>query len=98
MEINLSTFVSKSRALGLSYQGCVEEFACVGLYYPYHLKGFNERNHQPHTHSFEGLVREILGNYAIFSIEGLEEYYSKQELEFIEGALAALKNKFGGEK
>ena len=98
MKTKLSTFVSKSRALGLSYQDCIEEFACVGLYYPYHLKGFDEQNYQPHTHSFEELVREILKNYAIFSIDGFEEYYSKQELEFITDAIKALKDKFGGEK
>ncbi len=98
MDMKLFTVVSKSRALGLSYQDCVEEFACVGLYYPYHLEGFDEKNYQPHAHSFEALVREILENYAIFSIDGFEEYYSKQELEFITDTIKALKDKFGGEK
>lgn len=58
------------------------EFARAGLYFPYHTtKVVGDRGHD---HYFEGVLEALLDDPEGFSIQGYEEYYSKQEMEMLE--------------
>ena len=37
-----------------------------------------------HAHNFEGVLEALLNDPEEFSIQGFEEYYSKQEIEMLE--------------
>lgn len=58
------------------------EFIKDGLYFPFNL-GNNIENWEDHAHSFEDVIRYLIDNPYKFSIDGYEEYYSKQEIEFL---------------
>ena len=55
-------------------------------YYPFWLdeERKEDNDFQPHAHSFDDALCWLLHNPEHFSIEGLEEYYSKQEIDFLE--------------
>ena len=57
------------------------EYARTGLYFPYRTK--DTKNWQEHAHGFEGVIEALLEEPEGFSIEGCEEYYSRQELEML---------------
>ena len=57
------------------------EYARTGLYFPYRTK--DTKDWQEHAHGFEGVIEALLEEPESFSIEGFEEYYSRQELEMI---------------
>jgi len=65
------------------------EYARSGLYFPYNTEQTAEKEYNGHSHSFQGVIRALLEDPAGFTTVGFEEYYSKQELQF----LAALQNK-----
>ena len=70
----------------------METFAHSGLYYPYKTKdSVTTDDWQDHCHSFDELLHVIADEYESFSIEGFEDYYSKQEREFIQAILDAYK-------
>jgi len=72
-------------------EGCIEyvmsEFVKGGLYFPFKYGAEEEKGR--HSHTFDGLIQDVMRNPQEFSIEGYEEYYSDQELEF----LTKIKNK-----
>ena len=68
-----------------------EEIANFNLTFPYQLKGKEKDDWTHHAHTWHELVQDILEDYEIFSIEGFEEYYSKQEQKFIDKLLLGLK-------
>ncbi len=60
------------------------EFVKGGLIYPFHSEPPEEEQHPNHTHAFSSVVEYLLKKPCYFSIEGFEEYYSKQERELLE--------------
>ena len=66
------------------------EYARTCLYFPYHttiaLGGHG------HDHSFEGVLEALLDDPEGFSIQGYEEYYSKQEMKMLETIQRKLRN------
>ena len=44
-----------------------------------------------HAHNFEGVLEALLDDPEGFSIQGLEEYYSQQEIEMLEAIQRKLK-------
>ena len=71
-------------------EGTLSEVVCeylrTSLYYPFWLdEDRNEdRDFQPHAHSFDWVLSYLMEYPEHFSIEGFEEYYSKQEIELIQ--------------
>ena len=58
------------------------EYARTGLTFPYYTtKALGGRGHD---HYFEGVLVSLLDDPMGFSIQGFEEYYSKQEIEMLE--------------
>ena len=73
-------------------QSVFETFSQMGLYYPYKIKDSTIIDDwQGHCHTFNQLLNVIADEYEFFSIEGFEDYYSKQEREFIQAILNAYK-------
>ncbi len=70
-------------------KGCIEyvlsELCHRGLCYGYSIA--NERNH---SHTFQGVLEELVKHPKEFSIMGFEDAYSSQEKFFIETAKAEL--------
>ena len=65
------------------------EYARTGLYFPYYTtKAFGGRGHD---HYFEGVLESLIDDPEGFSIQGFEEYYSKQEIEMLETIQRKLK-------
>lgn len=65
------------------------EYLRTSLYYPFWLDENRDEDSipiQPHTHSFDDALQclLLLDNPEHFSIEGFEEYYSKQEIELLQ--------------
>ena len=59
------------------------EFAHSGLIFPYNTKPKGTNDYQEHDHYFKGVIKAVIDHPDTFSIEGLEEYYSKQEQELL---------------
>lgn len=59
------------------------EFVKRGLYYPFHSEPSWKEKNPNHEHEFEKVVEFLLEGPGFFSIEGFEEYYSKQEQELL---------------
>ena len=68
----------------LEYVVC--EYLATSLYYPFWLDEDRntDRDFQPHDHSFNDVLSWLLHYPEHFSIEGFEEYYSKQEIELLQ--------------
>lgn len=68
----------------LEYVVC--EYLATSLYYPFWLDADRntDRDFQPHDHSFNDVLSWLLHYPEHFSIEGFEEYYSKQEIELLQ--------------
>ena len=74
----------------------LEDVVCAGFFYPYKAKIIKEviedgekvikiAVDETHTHSFESVVNALYHSPESFSItKDQEEYYSKQELEYIQ--------------
>lgn len=69
----------------------IEEISHFNLIFPFHLEGKEIENYTHHAHTWQDLMYHILRDYKIFSIEGFEEFYSKQEQELIERLIKGLK-------
>jgi len=73
---------------GRHEEGCIEyvasEFIKGGLFYPYLSDGDYDENYtHDHEHTFSGVLADVIRNPKAFSVEGYEEYYSKQELRML---------------
>ena len=66
------------------------EYARTGLYFPYYT--MNALGGRGHDHYFEGVLESLLDDPEGFSIQGFEEYYSKQEIEMLEAIQRKLKH------
>ena len=67
----------------LTYVVC--EYLNDSLYYPFWLDdNRDDLPLQPHDHSFNDVLSWLLHYPNHFSIEGFEEYYSKQEIELLQ--------------
>ena len=64
----------------LLYVAC--EYVLKCLYFPYHT--MKAVGGDGHAHNFEGVLEALLNDPEEFSIQGFEEYYSKQEIEMLE--------------
>ena len=62
----------------------ISEYCKSGLYYPYNDKHTINKSHDNHAHSFEEVLVAVMDSPRTFTIDGFEEYYSKQEIELIE--------------
>lgn len=71
----------------------VEELSVYNLIFPYHLNGKEIENWTHHDHTWHHLMLTIMREYEIFSIEGFEEFYSKQEQELIKRLISGLKKR-----
>lgn len=87
----------KVRVDGRLEKGCLEyvccEFTKNGLFYPYRTKPDTSKWRE-HSHTFEGVLADLIHNPKTFSIKGFEEYYSKQEIEFLDAIQNKLLNDF----
>lgn len=65
------------------YVSC--EFAGAGLIYPFHTKQSRKDGWHDHEHGFSAVLGALLEDECPeeYSVEGFEEYYSKQELEML---------------
>lgn len=73
----------------------------AGFYYPYNDGQPCMDNFKPHVHELSWLLCALVRDPENFSIDGFEEYYSKQEQEFITAAkkkLVAIKDGRIGER
>ena len=59
------------------------EFIQSGLYYPYRNSATRACKYNEHDHTFEGVLMALLDDPKGFTIEGFEEYYSKQEIKML---------------
>ena len=59
------------------------EYIYSCLYFPYNDSSTKGQDYCGHSHYFEGVIEALLGDPSGFTIEGFEEYYSEQELEFL---------------
>ncbi len=59
------------------------EFVRDGVIYLFHCEPPEKEKYHEHAHSFEGVVSCLLEQPEYFSVAGFEEYYSRQELEFL---------------
>lgn len=59
------------------------EYAYSCLYFPYNDSSTKGKDYCGHCHSFEGVIEALLDDPSGFTIEDFEEYYSKQEMEFL---------------
>ena len=66
------------------------EYARTGLYFPYHTT--KALGGHGHDHFFEGVLEALLDDLEGFSIQGYEEYYSKQEMEMLEAIQRKLRD------
>jgi len=60
------------------------EFAKMSLYYPYHLKGKEIDGWEHHQHEFASVLSTLIDSPEIFSVCGFEEYYSEQQIFFLD--------------
>lgn len=80
----------KGKTIKQTEEGTLSEVVCeylrTSLYYPFWLdEDRNEdRDFQPHAHSFDWALSYLMEYPEHFSIEGFEKYYSKQEIELIQ--------------
>ena len=58
------------------------EYARSGLYFPYHTA--KALGGHGHDHYFAGVLEALLDDPENFSIQGYEDYYSKQERDMLE--------------
>ena len=77
---------------GLYYVAC--EYARTSLYFPYNSSQTKDKEWNGHAHSIDGVIHSLLEDPEGFTIEGFEEYYSKQERDL----LATLQSKLRNEK
>lgn len=82
----------------LTYVVC--EYLNDSLYYPFWLDDNRDEDLplQPHDHSFNDVLSWLLHYPNHFSIEGFEEYYSKQEIELLHKFQKKLLEDKGGSK
>ena len=66
------------------------EYARTGLYFPYHTT--KALGGHGHDHFFEGVLEALLDDLEGFSIQGYEEYYSKQEMEMLKAIQRKLRD------
>ena len=71
----------------------IEMLTGTNLIYPYSLSGKDREDFIFHEHSWHYLMSVIFKEYKIFSIEGYEEYYSKQEIDIINKLVKSLNEK-----
>ena len=76
----------------LFYVAC--EYAHTSLYFPYNTTQTKDKEWDGHSHSIDGVIHSLLEDPEGFTIEGFEEYYSKQERDF----LAMLQSRIRNEK
>ena len=65
------------------------EYARTSLYFPYYTT--KAMGGCGHDHYFEGVLEALLDDPEDFSIQGLEEYYSQQEIKMLEAIQRKLK-------
>ena len=65
------------------------EYVLKCLCFPYHT--IKAVGGDGHAHNFEGVLEALLDDLEGFSIQGLEEYYSQQEIEMLEAIQGKLK-------
>lgn len=65
----------------LTYIVC--EYLRTSLYYPFHYGELRDDGFEAHVHSFSDLLKFVMDDPERLSIEGLEQYYSAQEIELI---------------
>ena len=66
------------------------EYARTCPYFPYHTT--KALGGHGHDHNFEGVLEALLDDPEGFSIQGYEEYYSKQETEMLEAIQRKLRD------
>ena len=59
------------------------EFARTSLVYPFNTSETMGKEYSDHEHSFNGVIENLLIDPKGFSIEGFEDYYSRQEIEML---------------
>ncbi len=59
------------------------EFARTGLIFPYDTSRTRDSEYHEHSHGFEGVIRALLDDPNGFTVEGYEEYYSRQERDML---------------
>ena len=68
-------------------QGSLEyvlgELAHTNLILPYDTAQTKANNYYGHAHDFEGVLYALLNYPESFSIAGFEDYYSQQEIDFL---------------
>ena len=67
-----------------SLQYVIGEFIGFNLIYPYNTEQTQNCEYHGHSHEFDGVLKALLHYPDSFSIEGFEEYYSKQELDLLQ--------------
>ena len=60
------------------------EYVNGGLIYPFHDEKPDEETGHNHVHDFASVVEFLLRQPQYFSIDGFEEYYSRQEIELLD--------------
>lgn len=71
----------------------IEELIRSSLLYRYIIGDKNNSEYQPHSHTFDSVLHQVYDYPETFSIEGYEEDYSNQEIEFLKSAKKELLNK-----
>ena len=66
------------------------EYVRTCLYYPYRTT--KALGGHGHDHFFEGVLEALLDDPEGFSIQGYEDYYSKQEIEMLEAIRRKLRD------
>ena len=80
----------KGKKYSRTEEGSLTDVVCeylnTSLYFPFWLDENRDEDSislQPHDHSFDNMLSWLLHNPEHFSIDGFEEYYSKQEIELM---------------
>ena len=66
------------------------EFAKSALVYPFNTSETIGKDYSNHEHSFNGVIEGLFMDPMGFTLEGFEEYYSKQEIEMLNAIQAKL--------
>ena len=88
-----TTRVDERRESGDIEYVCAE-FAKKGLIYPFRTDS-DETAWHDHEHTFAGVLESLVEAPEHFSIHGFEEYYSKQEIAFLDKVRERLISDFG---
>lgn len=67
------------------------EYVLKCLYFPY--QATKAVDGHGHAHNFEGVLGALLNDPEGFSIQGFEEYYSKQEIDMLEAIQKKLRER-----